>query len=276
MPDFWSHLIAADMILKRLEHHLTKDSKLLYEHYRLGAQGPDFLYYLGYTSLKQKTKRLSAVGNCLHVENLSPFFLDIVDDYKTSTSPEFKAYVEGFLSHYFVDVACHPLICKWGPDSKSHKKVEMSLDRWLIEKLTQQPIHKQKIKNLAPSPENIHPHVIATWQSWLKPFQVELNLPCKIQRDFQLIQWMILKQIPGKLPLRDWISNKIHYDLSLLCYEDLDSLIKINDHDLALYQEKFNEGIESTVRAIKDLQEISCPKEWVKKHILYDFLGGRR
>lgn len=95
MPDYFTHVIAADKIYERLNGDLKHkiNSRTLY---LLGAQGGDvfFAYNMKFSQ--------NNLGRALHRKNALDFFKHI---YTGNTS-----YAAGFATHYALDSTIHPIV----------------------------------------------------------------------------------------------------------------------------------------------------------------------
>ena len=74
---------------------------------KIGAQGPDYFYYVLSKSDKQKA---SKAGNYLHQQKTKGFLEALLNQAIKTQSLGLYDYVLGFLSHHALDVAIHPYI----------------------------------------------------------------------------------------------------------------------------------------------------------------------
>lgn len=136
MPDVFAHYYFADIFKKNLRN-LDLDS------YFIGSQGPDFFYYYGQLYFHQEKSKLNELGTLIHKKNIMEAFVYIYNTYTKSNCNQIKSYLLGYLSHYVLDVTCHPFIFYRSGFAKEkrefffynnlHKKYEMSIDAALIE-----------------------------------------------------------------------------------------------------------------------------------------------
>lgn len=272
MPDFWSHRYAAEQAYRQTP--LTFNGAT-YPFFQLGAQGPDLFYYLNRTRPYVK-KNFRKIGNHLHHKDMKVIFLEMILYAQTHPSDELKAYILGYYTHYIMDVYGHPFICKWGPDSASHKIVEMQLDAFTIQALSGKSIYKSNLKNLHPKKRALKIHLGPFWKHIVDqhtPFILDESIIERSGLEFNRIQWLLVKDILSKLPFKKTLSKAIKYDLNLLVYPKHNNC----PWDFEAYKEAFLKGIEETAKGLISLNEVligqDSPQEWVDKNISKDYLG---
>ncbi len=279
MPDFWSHRLAAETAYVNSTLSADTFSPTDYKFYLLGAQGPDIFYYLNKTNLFSK-KRYSKLGNSLHTEGVKELFESMLIYISETPHPQLVAYVLGFLSHYFMDAHCHPLICKWGPDSRSHKVVEMALDAKTIADFKAHPINRSKIKQLHPKKKEM-PAAFGNFIRHLFEDLYEETIDDKtlarIDKDFRIVQWLLVHDIVGKVPFKTRIADKLGYDIKGIRYtKDLETVTR--SWDYLLYKAAFLEGIDAATRAIEyvcsHLDDPEALLAFVQENIDKDYLGN--
>ncbi|WP_018248415.1 zinc dependent phospholipase C family protein [Orenia marismortui] len=150
MPDFWSHIIGGELILKQLEDHTLKriiqDNKKIFN---LGCQGPDLFFYNDFWPWI-KEKRGPEIATKLHQKNIKSLFIESINYLKNNrTHKDFSfllSYFAGFLAHYTVDKMTHPFVFAKQKNSKQHKLLEINLDTYLVK-----DIWNKKAYNLSPT-----------------------------------------------------------------------------------------------------------------------------
>lgn len=115
MPDYFSHIIAAEKMFERLDAHLKSQikSKTLY---LLGAQGGDVFFTYNYKFSKTN------IGSSLH--RIEPEEL-----FKTLAQGN-PSYAAGFAAHYALDCTLHPVVYAYEYSHKnplSHQRFEGDL-----------------------------------------------------------------------------------------------------------------------------------------------------
>ena len=99
MADFMMH--------NTLVRDCLKDDKGNLEYALIGAQGPDYVYYV----LKKKHQvKAHTLGNTLHNQDTKAFLLNLMAEAIKEVSEAHLAYCLGFLTHYALDVTLHPYI----------------------------------------------------------------------------------------------------------------------------------------------------------------------
>lgn len=106
MPDLISHSLFADGALKSVNFTGREECEQFPRLYRLGAQGADLLYYADCVVSK---KGLYQLADRFHEEATLSLPLKLLKDDGALTAME-RAYLFGFLSHYCLDEAAHPLV----------------------------------------------------------------------------------------------------------------------------------------------------------------------
>lgn len=119
MPSFYIHERVA-----LTEIRPECDSRAL----ALGAYGPDSLYFAGSGDVR-------ALGKLLHSRRTGEFLCDLIR--VCADDAACRDYARGFLSHYAVDVAFHPMVYglsvnDLGYSTLKHLSIEHTLDAWLM------------------------------------------------------------------------------------------------------------------------------------------------
>lgn len=272
MPDFWSHRYAADQAL--IKSGLTID-QAHYSFYQLGAQGPDLFYYLNRTRPYLKTN-YRHIGNHLHHKDMFLIFSAMIDYVVKKPSKACEAYLYGYYSHYVMDVFGHPFICEWGPDSHTHKVVEMQLDAFTIQALTGKSIYQSPLSDLHPKPKALRTYLAPMWDHIIHsntPFAFDSRIISRSGIEFKRIQWLLIKDIVSRLPLKNKLSKCIGYDLELLIYPKH----KACPWDLETYLNAFKKGMDACGSGLSQLYEVLNGKAsktlWLESHIQKDYLG---
>ncbi|MDH8678485.1 zinc dependent phospholipase C family protein [Fusibacter bizertensis] len=282
MPDFWSHHFAA---LKAKERLAEKQLVFvtwpddLNNLYALGSQGPDFFYYIN--KMNPLTKHhFSVMGNRVHEENIAGLFFEMLTLLLDNPSQEWIAYISGFMSHYILDVHCHPLICALGPKPDSHKRVEMDLDALCLYNYWHLTFDALEVSSLTCSHETLHIGFVSLWEKIL-PLCYDAQIPPKFiskgHFDLLKVQSLLVKGVIDKLPFTNSISKILHYDLDNLRFPDVkNENLKMNrkyDEFITHYEL----GISETVLALSALDEVISKQisitTFIDRFIKFDFLG---
>lgn len=145
MPGFMTHYILGIKLYQEIPENTLKES--IHSHknlFRVGLQGPDFLFVHPRAAFGKKGKH---IGSRLHEERVNAFFSSMLkqaEEEKNSLKKEMAvAYISGFLCHYIFDSTMHPYIYDtagfdpYEPNSSAvrgaHAHLETLLDTWLIQ-----------------------------------------------------------------------------------------------------------------------------------------------
>ena len=281
MPDFWSHQFAAKSIRKTLTDELgttynirTHSLALFY----LGAQGPDIFYYINkFTPYKNRSYK--KIGDAIHNSDPRTLMRLMLETASTQQSEWTTAYLHGFITHYFLDAYCHPHICKMGPDSESHKRVEMDLEALCIKNYWKASSIDLKKQFFSVSDEHIERTLEPFWNTILMSLDLE-PIPTADYKsgvhDLHRIEKLLVYKIIDYLPFKRFIGKVFNYNLSLLQYpkltEQLATQLEYNtfiaQYELAMKQSK--EAL-SELTSLEDSTE--CILEYVSKWFNKNFLG---
>lgn len=95
----------------------------------IALQGPDILAFHRPFAVSP----LNLEGASIHHRSGAEFFRRAVDYIRENPSPEAYSYLIGFLCHYMLDSACHPLVARAVKQTgMSHTLVEKEFDRFLL------------------------------------------------------------------------------------------------------------------------------------------------
>ncbi len=260
MPDFWSHQLASKKIKTNFIE--LNPSFFIWDssfdpYYYFGAQGPDIFFYINQPR-PCKVKRYNYIGNHLHTTDIGHTFKIMFEYLTLNPSQALKAYVAGYIIHYILDYTCHPLICKWGPDSKSHKAIELVLDAMIVEHSTHLPIQEMSMQDWRFDPLIMNAEIGAFWQNVLREGQTDcIPRPLYLQatRDMKIIQNILLKDIISKLPFISLLSGLFKYDLKLLSYPRSLTEAQYKSYDFDKFWETYMQGIQISTIVLKQIDE---------------------
>ena len=145
MPGFMTHYILGIKLYQEIPENTLKES--IHSHknlFRLGLQGPDFLFVHPRAAIGKKGKN---IGSRIHEEKVNDFFCNMLlraEEERNTLKKEMAiAYISGFLCHYIFDSTMHPYIYDaagfdpYEPNSSAvsgaHAHLETLLDTWLIQ-----------------------------------------------------------------------------------------------------------------------------------------------
>ncbi|MCC3144355.1 zinc dependent phospholipase C family protein [Halanaerobium sp. Z-7514] len=146
MPDFWTHILAGEKVLKSCENEEL--SNLIAENYQLynfGCQGADILFYKDFWPWK-RSKNSSQAASFIHRISAKDIFAiilkdldqsEIYKDGKIIAGAEKRGlltYLLAFIVHYSLDSISHPFILANGGAGQKHKLIEIKIDIYMIDK----------------------------------------------------------------------------------------------------------------------------------------------
>ncbi|MBN2794981.1 MAG: zinc dependent phospholipase C family protein [Clostridia bacterium] len=195
MPDILTHLIGADEALKTIRPHYKKTLLANRNFYNLGAQGPDIFFY-HHILPWQKNTSIDAIGTRLHEEKTQEFILkgaQLIKQNFTGDAFEFFkkenlqtdahkkfSYLAGFLTHYALDIHCHPYIFYFSghEGGYNHKYFECILDTMIhdIYHAKQKKLHKTGKAIQLASYDNL---LIANYLNYMIYKTYEEDIPSK-------------------------------------------------------------------------------------------------
>ncbi|HAS73276.1 MAG TPA: hypothetical protein DCS67_03940 [Clostridiales bacterium UBA8960] len=282
MPDFWSHHFAAIEAKKKYEEDGGQALKWPVEFdplYYFGAQGPDFFYYINKFNFFTK-KNYKHLGNAIHQNIPVQLFLTLIEQLRLNPSPVNIAYVTGFVSHYILDVHCHPIICKLGPDSDSHKRVEMDFEALCLFNYWKRTRESMNTDPLRCSVERQLDELTSLWQVSLSSLNLESVTKKELLSGHHAmlkIQSYIKNDTITKLPFVGILGRLVNYDLSLLVFPDIDNtnLLAVQNYNTFIHQ--YEKSIEASAKAYLLLDDILMHKNsvdaFIKEFVMEDYLG---
>jgi hypothetical protein len=190
------------------------------------------------------------------------------------------AYFSGFLSHYLLDVYCHPIICKLGPDSDSHKRVELDLEAFCIHDYWRLDFKTFDVNALKTSPLSLEKGCDLVWKNALHTCydeSIDMKYIYQGHIDSLRVQKMLVNGTISKLPFPSLLSKLFHYDLTMLQFPDVADYSLKTKRLYSEFETKYVEGIDAIASALIDLDRVVgktlTVDEFIKATIQYDFLG---
>lgn len=116
MSDILNHFYCGRAVAEDLSAAGTIEEAILHHYpaYRLGTQGPDFLYYSVATIGSSRARKLAKAIHTSHVCNFYyegyRYALDLIEQGHRTDGQIVLAYLAGFTTHYCLDTLTHPLI----------------------------------------------------------------------------------------------------------------------------------------------------------------------
>lgn len=134
MPSHYAHYYFGKEIIRnlsdddRIKKTINMNGDSL-DAFMIGLQGPDILAFYRPYSYNSLTRE----GVRIHRSAGNDFFERAVLFVREDPAPEKFSYLFGFMCHYMLDSACHPLVKKYmDVEDLSHSKVERDFDSYLL------------------------------------------------------------------------------------------------------------------------------------------------
>lgn len=155
MPNLITHTIFAEEALNLMQN--TKYKKWIEKHkeeYKIGTNGPDFLFFYDiFPLLKKRDARISKIGSKMHKKKINLFYETAIKAYQDIKEKEIKeaatVYLIGHYLHWQLDSIMHPyVVYKTGfNDPRSidkHHRLESMMDTILLKRLRNTTIQTYK------------------------------------------------------------------------------------------------------------------------------------
>lgn len=129
MPGLYAHYLFGREVLEQLPEELKAIAQRQEREYTLGLQGPDLLFY--YHPLRRS--RVCRQGLQIHREAAAEFLEPAAQMLRDSEDEAALAYILGFICHFVLDSACHPVIQTVIRErGVSHAEIEAEFDRYVL------------------------------------------------------------------------------------------------------------------------------------------------
>lgn len=132
MPCIYAHDTFGKKVARQLPENLQHIIKQYPEEFRIGLQGPDFLFFY-HPLIKLRTNQ---IGYWQHGQTMSAFLKSTLPFLrKRGTNHGTYAYLLGFICHFALDRECHSyVIPKSEQPGYNHLVMENEFDRYLLRK----------------------------------------------------------------------------------------------------------------------------------------------
>lgn len=137
MPASITHELIAEEALDLLPAGAKKTAAHAFDHYILGAEGPDLFFFY-----KPLSGRKENLGRRLHRRQVYDFFTALTKTLPSFTGEEFEkclAYSLGFCSHLAADTVFHPFVYNYleanGSKNSVHQRIENDWDVYFLREL---------------------------------------------------------------------------------------------------------------------------------------------
>lgn len=135
LPNIWTHFIFGEEVLQQQKLSLYVKQPALGRIFRMGCQGPDFLFYHHFLPWK-KDKTMNEVGNAMHNEHCGPVLMDLIEGVAQRTEGDpAQVYMLGFALHHVLDRNVHPYVFyRSGFKKWDHQRFEVWMDTLIVKR----------------------------------------------------------------------------------------------------------------------------------------------
>jgi hypothetical protein len=163
VPDFFCHLFLGKAAVAGMPAVLQEaagaDTPLFY----LGCQGPDLFFYYKPLHPGAHRRAVSFASQC-HNQNtraLLAYGASFLSEHRQDHP--FIAYWTGLLCHYTLDRCAHPFVNSRTSNFRTHKKLELHLDAYMLRGKWAKAPYRVRIPRLIELKEGLPDSVIAFW-----------------------------------------------------------------------------------------------------------------
>ena len=138
MPALYAHNQFGNRVLQVLEGTNKEIASKYLRYFRIGLQGPDYLFF--YKPLSRNP--VSEIGYEIHNEPAKKFIKRAKGVIKVhgTDSPEY-AYILGFICHFALDSECHPFVAEEiTRTGVGHIEIESEFEKMLMRKNGEDPL----------------------------------------------------------------------------------------------------------------------------------------
>ena len=148
MPTHYAHLLFGRKVQAALPESLRVVADGAEDAFLTGLHGPDVLFY--HRPLAPDPIRREAFA--IHDRPGTQFFEHARQVLRQGDSPIRRSYLAGFLCHYMLDSACHPLVDTLIEETGvDHNEIETELDRYLLTSEGRDPFRVDTVAHVRPS-----------------------------------------------------------------------------------------------------------------------------
>lgn len=130
MPALYAHNKFGKLVIPKLPAKIKKTIKKYPDSFRIGLQGPDFLFFYIFNS------NMTKLGVSMHHSNTYTFMqhaCTVIKKYGID-SPQYS-YILGFICHFTLDNICHPYVNQFMKETGcGHVEIEGDLEHFILTK----------------------------------------------------------------------------------------------------------------------------------------------
>lgn len=168
MPAIYAHDTFGRIVYKELEGEIRALVRDYSDYFRIGLQGPDFLFFYR----PWKLNPINEYGYRLHEEIAAGFFeraRELVA--QRGKGSAHCAYILGVICHFMLDSECHGYVNEMAEETGiSHNEIETEFDRSLLLRSKQDP-ERFRVGKLIPTDETVA-WVMSEFYENITPIQV--------------------------------------------------------------------------------------------------------
>lgn len=190
MPAIYAHNKFGKLVIAKLPNDTKKIIKKYPRSFRIGLQGPDFLFF--YRALYKN--KINKIGVHYHHNDIYPFMenaIEVVNSYGKDSGE--YSYILGFICHFVLDNTCHPFVNEAMKTTDcGHVEIEGDFDRLILvsEDYAPEyfPMHKlvpadfETALSIAPFYENVSVNTIHSSLKWMRRIKKIFVAPGIIKR----------------------------------------------------------------------------------------------
>ncbi len=176
MPAIYAHNKFGKFVIAKLPVREKAIIKKYPRAFRIGLQGPDFLFF--YRAFSKN--KINRIGVYYHHHDIYPFIqnaLDVIRDFGEDSSQ--YSYILGFICHFALDNACHPFVNEaMRITGCGHVEIEGDLDHLILSSEDYAPEYYPMDKlvptdfdtalSMAPFYESLSVHKIQISLRWMR------------------------------------------------------------------------------------------------------------
>lgn len=174
MPNLITHTIFCEEVYKGLSHTPYQELISRYvDAYRLGSNGPDFLYFYDRPYLwRESDKVITKIGSAFHNGHVNAFYACAIDTCHSLQGEKkdiLTAYVLGHYLHWQLDSVLHPYIVyrtgfKKRLSKEWHQRFEANMDTLFLKQYRHTTIRSYKMYHICDCPEEALSTITAFYQ----------------------------------------------------------------------------------------------------------------
>ena len=148
MPSHYAHYYFGNQVIKSASDNIkdiVNSSGDSLDAFMLGLHGPDILFF--YKAYSKNP--INEEGSKIHEEKGQVFLEKALKYVKSRPTNENISYLLGFMCHFMLDTACHPLVNQYmNLTGLSHSRIETEFDSYIIRELGKDPLKTYQLPHI--------------------------------------------------------------------------------------------------------------------------------